>query len=333
MEHALNASHVSKSARIAGFATVALSLVAVAVLTMAGSVSAQDGPGATCVGDNVTTFGTEYYGTEDLGNRLLANATISREFALAAPLPAGTYELDVVSYDGYDNRAVVTGQTREQWYSEFLAADGTVLATSGVTADLEDGVDEATWSGVVGTITIDQEATVVRVLHASPGTVSPNSVRPVCIGATGGPEEPEPEVSDLTVDYDSVDAEAATIVASCGALEESAAGVAVDLAIDLLPAGAECTVTYPADLACAVALTPADIVGVAGGGVTTVQVPAEGGASIVVDIDCVGSEVAAVTTTTAPVTTTTISTNVGGQVETPVAPTAQVQPGNPAFTG
>lgn len=334
MEHAMKASHSSKAARTVGFAAVALSLVAVAVLTMAGSVSAQDGPGATCIGDNVTTFGSDYYGTADFGNRMLANSTISREFALAAPLPAGTYVLDAVSYDGYETRLLATGQPAEQWYAELLSGDGAVLATSGVTADLPDGLEEATWTGALGTVTIDQDATSVRILHAAPGSISPNSVRPVCLGATGGPEDPEPEASDLTVDYDSIDADAATIVASCGALEESAVGTTVDLALDSLPAGAECTVTYPAALTCVVALSPADIVGAAGEGVATVQVPAAGATSIIVDIDCVGVEVAAVTTTTtAPVTTTTISTRVGGQVETPVAPTAQVQPGNPAFTG
>lgn len=315
--------------KVVAFAASASMLIAVSVLLMATSVSAQPGPGTTCTGDNTTTFGSDYYGFEDFGNRLFSTTTTSRDFALATPLEAGTYALDAVSYDGYPNRSETTGQSREQWFAELLAADGTVLATSGVTGDLEDGVDEATWNGSLGEVTIDQTATTVRVQHASPGSPEINSVRPVCVGATGGPDDPAPAPSDITVIYTSSDAPNATVVATCGALEESVIGTTMVFSINDLPAGAECTVTYPSDLTCSVDIGPADLTGVADNGVASVQIPVAGGASIIVDIDCVGTAVAAPTTTT-----TTIETEVGGQVEAPaIAPTAQVQPGSPAFTG
>ncbi len=319
--------------RIVGFAAAALLLVVLAVLTMAGSVSAQTGPGATCTGDTATTFGTNYWGFEEWGNRIYSTSPTSRDFALSSPLEAGTYVLDGVSYDGYPGREMIDAQPREQWFAELLSADGTVLGTSGVTGDIADGVEEGTWSGALGEVTIGQTATAVRISHAAPGSISVNSVRPVCLGATGGPvaPAPTPPPSSIVVDYDSTNAAASDVMVVCGNLEESATGTSVDLMIDGIPAESGCAVRYTPGLVCTVVVDPDSSVAATSGDGVNIQIPDAGDAAIVVDIDCAGTIAApAATTTTAPA----VDTEVQGQVEAPaVAPTAQVQPGTPAFTG
>jgi hypothetical protein len=307
----------------------AAALLVVSVITMAGSVSAQSGPSANCGGASTTGFGSDYYGFGDFGNRLLSTSTITRDFALTSPLQPGTYVLDAVSYDGYPGREMLDPQPREQWYAELLSVDGSVLATSGVTGDLEDGVDEATWYGNLGEVTIDQAATVVRVHHASPGSISVNSVRPVCLGATN---TAVPD-SALVVDFDSTAGSGSDVVVACGDLEESATGTMVDLLIEGIPAASGCVVEYPDDLVCSVEVAPASTEGQSSPGVVNIAIPDSGDASILVDIDCAPAAIdaPATTTTTIPTTTTAPPTEVAGQVEN--APTAQVQPGTPSFTG
>jgi hypothetical protein len=297
-------------------------LVVIAVLASATSVSAQTGPAAGCISGNTTSFGSNFFGLEDFGNRLLSTAPTTREFAIVTPIQAGTYTLNAVSYDGYAGREMVPAQTREQWYAEFLSADGTVLATSGVTGDIEDGVEESTWSGSLGEIVLAQTATSIRTVHASPGSLSINSVRPVCVGATGGPELPD---STLVVDFDSTAASGSTLTASCGDLQESATGTVMDLLIDSVPAGSSCDVQYPTDLVCVVAVDPAATQSASAAGLVNIEVP-DTETVINVDIDCEPAQVAGAvqtTTTTAPTAAAPVVT----------APTAQVQEGTPAFTG
>lgn len=314
--------------RTIGFSAAAVMLVVASLLTMAGSVSAQSGPGANCTGDSVTTFGTNYFGFENWGNRIFSTSPTSREFLLTAPLAAGTYALDGVAYDGYNGRDLTDPQPREQWYAELLGADGTVLATSGTTGDLEDSVIEATWAGALGEIVINDAAVSVRIVHASPGSVSINSVRSVCLGATGGPvqvePEPEPLPSTIVVDYDSTNSAAADVLVMCGDVEESATGTTVDLRLEGLPANSGCAVRYTPGPDCTVNVTPASRQEATTGDGVNLRIPAGGDVQILVDIDCAG--VIAAPATTAP------PAEVQGQVQTP-APTAQVQPGTPAFTG
>jgi hypothetical protein len=297
-------------------------LVVVAVLASATSVSAQTGPAAGCIGSNTTSFGSNFFGLEDFGNRLLSTSPTTREFAIVTPIEAGTYVLQAVSYDGYAGRETIPAQTREQWYAEFLSADGTVLATSGVTGDIEDGVEESTWSGSLGEIVLAHTATTIRTVHAAPGSLSINSVRPVCVGATGGPDIPD---STLVVDFDSTAASGSTVTASCGDLQESATGTSVDLLIESVPAGSSCDVQYPIELLCVVAVDPAATQSASTEGVVNIAVP-NPETVITVDIDCEPALVAG-----AVQTTTTTTPAAAAPVVT--APTAQVQDGTPAFTG
>jgi hypothetical protein len=307
-----------------GALAAAIVVIIASVLATATSVSAQPGPAATCSGAVSTTFGTAYYGFEDFGNRLFSTSVLSRDFALSSPLEAGTYDLDGVSYDGYINREATVPQTREQWYAVLLAADGSILATSGTTGDVADQVEEATWSGDLGEVTIAQTATTVRTVHAAPGSLSSNSVRPVCFGATRN--EPAPD-SMITVDFDSTAETASSVTLTCGALEESAMGTSVDLVLENVPASSGCAVRYPADQLCSVAVTPASGQGAMTQGGVNIGIPDAGGADILVDIDCDPALVAGVTVTA---TTTTVPAAVAPVV---TAPTAQAQDGTPAFTG
>lgn len=315
-------------------------VVATMILSIAGVVAAQAGPSNECSGSTVT-FGTQYFGLEDGGNRLLSTAPTSREYALPTPLPAGDYDLNGVSYDGYEQRETISPQPQEQWYAEFLASDGSVLATSGITADLADEVTEDTWSGSLGAVTLADTATAVRVVHAAPGSSSVNSVRPVCLGATGGPETttttaaPAPD-SSVTVNFTSTASESSNVSITCGDLQESALGTDITIGIDAIPGSTGCVVEYPAELDCALAVDPAGTRAASAAGVQNITIPASGDLDVVVTIDCVEAQVAtpSPTTTAAPAATTTTTapaTEVAGQVET--APAATAQTGQPAFTG
>ena len=327
MENESVLTHSPTRIRTIGFLAAAMLLVAVSILTMAGSVSAQAGPGATCAGDNTTILGSDYYGLEDFGNRLLSTSPTAREFPLAAPLEAGTYMLDAVSYDGYPGREMIDPQPREQWFAELLASDGTVLATSGVTGEIADRVEEATWSGSLGEVTIAQTATAIRTVHAAPGSISVNSVRPVCLGATGGPAAPAAPTSSVVLDYDSTNVPASDVVLTCSAAQVSATGTTVDLTLDQVAASAGCYVEYTGDIACTVDVDPASTTERVAENLINVRIPDVGDAEITIDIDCNGSVAAP---TTAP--PAVIEPEVAGKVET-LAPTAQVQPGSPSFTG
>jgi len=321
---------------VAGIVT----MVVGAVLGVSSVVMAQTGPGGSCSGDSIVSFGSEFYGIADNGNRLLSTSPTSREFPLPVPFEPGEYDLNGVSYDGYEGRELTAAQTAEQWYAEFLSANGTVLATSGTSGDIDDGVEEATWTGILGNITLEDTATTIRLVHAAPSSVSVNSVRPVCVGAVGGPPAP---FSSITVNYTSTAADSANVALTCADLQESALGNELTLSLDQVPGSSGCIASYPAGLDCTVAVDPASTQGAASDGSQSIVIPDEGDVDVVVTIDCVDPQVAAVTTTTiAPAVTTTTAPAtapttaaptvvVKGEVET--APAAQAQPGAPAFTG
>lgn len=171
----------SSRSRLVAVVVAAISLSSAFVVMEA--VGAQAGPAGSCSGD-VTTFGTEYYGTADFGNRLIVPATASRTYSLGSALAAGEYVVDAVSYDGYPDRVLTAPQPEEKWFVEFLSAAGAVLATTSATGDIADGVEEASWAGAIGSVVLADVATDVRIVHAPAGDGSANSVRPVCIGAT-----------------------------------------------------------------------------------------------------------------------------------------------------
>ncbi len=342
---------------------VATLLAAILVLAMNDRASAQSGPQGTCSGDVTVTFGSEYFGLGDFGNRLMSSTPQSRTYDLPSPMPAGTWDVTAVSYDGYTGRDSISPQTQEQWYTEFLAADGTVLATSGTSADIEDSVIEAEWAGSLGSVTLAAEATTIRTVHVAPGAASVNSVRPTCIGASL--QATTPELSTISVTIQHTDASSSTLTLTCGTEEQSATGRLVQLLLDDIEGPQRCEITYPTDAVCAVVVSPTEATTETITNGIAVTVPEA--TDVEVTITCRAADTA-VTTTTLPdatatttttvatgngtatttttvatntgaggtgggaaTTTTTIATQVQGQVET--APTAQAQPGTPTFTG
>ncbi len=245
-------------------------LLAASLITASTFAGAQDGVFARCPADAVR-FGAEaeFFGLDNYENHLLSGGPTSQ--TQAYDLAAGTYEIGAVSTDGYEFRTETSDQPNEQWFAEFIAADGSVLATSGVTGDLETGVETAFWSGSLGEVTLAEDAVAVRVTHAAIGASTPNSVRAVCVGTlSGGPseeapveeppaEEPTTEVegiveeveepaaidpdleSSISINYDSTNIDPETITLICQDIdgfneftEGIGTGINADSAVDLV---------------------------------------------------------------------------------------------------
>ena len=350
-------------------------LLAASLITVGAAVSAQAGPTAECSNDNPVRFGTAYFGSEDLGNHLVSSGPTERSYSYT--LPAGTYEISAVSTDAYEGRENVV-QLEEQWFAQFIGADGSVLATTDVTGDVPDPSDSNTgfWIGSIGEVTLDAEAVSVLITHNAPGSSSANSVRPVCIGATPTGDAPVVLDSTITVDFDSENIDPSVVSVVCGDSDGlSDEATSVDLVLDPVAPGTECTVQYPAEHVCTMAVT-ADgqedqIVVVESAGMKVITFPTAVSVDVLVDIDCnapdEGPAIQPVATcdellaagaenpvdpatgescTDVPDTQVleeVIENPAGGdssvvpepQVlqEVTTAPVAQVQPGNPTFTG
>lgn len=166
-----------------------LAVAMAAAYIAAANPVASDADPAVCQGTTATIeFGGGTF--NGLASRLSSTGELDlptrRTYQLATSIPAGTYDLDAVSYDGYEGRAGVL-QFSEFWKVQLLAADGTVLATSETTDDVPDGVDEATVAGGIGQVSwTDEPAVALRTVHGAEGALHVNSVSPVCVGFTPG---------------------------------------------------------------------------------------------------------------------------------------------------
>jgi len=161
-------------------AALALVVGVVGSVTLASNLSAQGGS-QSCGGDYVVNaFGAEF-GNQNAriySNTNLPGWTTQRSFA--ASLPAGTFSLTGVSYDGYVGREAQP-QPNEQWSAEFWGG-GSLLGASNITGDVPDGVQEAFWSGGIGTVTLAAPADTVVFKHGFLTNSVPNSVAPICVG-------------------------------------------------------------------------------------------------------------------------------------------------------
>jgi hypothetical protein len=105
------------------------------------------------------------------------DATIS----LAAPIPAGDYELTMVSYDEHSSKLIdQSDQIHEQWFLQLLDTQGAVVFESDISPDLPDDQDWLTFT-TGGRIT--GEAVTMRVVHAELDT-NVNSIIAHCAGFT-----------------------------------------------------------------------------------------------------------------------------------------------------
>jgi hypothetical protein len=103
---------------------------------------------------------------------------------LTTPLPAGRYDIQAVTYDGYHGREDVA-QPHEQLVYELLDERGAVVATTGATTDVPDRVLEATVVTELGTVEVVRPVTAVRARAFYTGNDrSPNSVEAICLGLT-----------------------------------------------------------------------------------------------------------------------------------------------------
>jgi LPXTG-motif cell wall-anchored protein len=117
-----------------------------------------------------------------------------RTIERAVDLPAGVVSIPSArATDSYPRRVTVI-QNSERYEVEFLAADGSVIATSAPTGDLPDEVEFGEWIGDLGSVDLPQPAVAVRAHHRPdlPGDNSPQSVMAneltLCIG--GGSDAP-----------------------------------------------------------------------------------------------------------------------------------------------
>ena len=165
--------------------TVAVVVVA-AVLVPASASVAQDGPVPDCSGDVVGLFPNVGFGRGGVAGVFAGPATRPTQQSIASVVPAGTYLVNAVGYDGYEDRSSTTPvQELEQYRLEFLDAGGAVLAVTSPTVDIQVGVEEAFWSGSVGQVTLAADAVSVRATHFHAGQpVGTQSVMPSCFGAT-----------------------------------------------------------------------------------------------------------------------------------------------------
>jgi hypothetical protein len=109
--------------------------------------------------------------------------TSTDAFRRTANIPAGRYKISLEAFDGYTGRSKTRGQTNERYYISFYNANTSLVATSGATGDVADGVEQAYWRGVVNnSITFDKSVSSIVVRHLIPYyNANPNSVTPVCM--------------------------------------------------------------------------------------------------------------------------------------------------------
>ncbi len=173
MSHAKSFTRASRSLgramQRAGLVIGLLGLTSTAGLAVAG---AQEAPAseATTVCE-VVTF-----------DELLINSRDRVRETAVRPinLPAGVIDIpSATSFDGYPARVNIT-QPSERWDLAFIGADGSIVGVSAPTPDLEDFVEEVTWTGPLGTVELSAPAVGVKARHRFdlPSNLSPDSVFP-----------------------------------------------------------------------------------------------------------------------------------------------------------
>jgi hypothetical protein len=127
------------------------------------------------------------------GQKLVSNKTAPESYTnfVSAPIPAGVYDITLVSWDGYIGRQNVT-QAYES-YRVNLIANTTVVGTTGVISDLADRVIEDTNIEMVNSrYVLSTAISAVQARHAHfPNSTSANSLYPICMAFDKIPDEPE----------------------------------------------------------------------------------------------------------------------------------------------
>lgn len=121
------------------------------------------------------------------GTRLINDGISTSAGPFAISLPAGTYDITMVSHDNHPTPDYQTDQTQEQWYFELDNG-----YESSLTTDIPNDAENMTTT--IAAQTIDA-ATAITVHHAQLG-VAPNSVDVVCVGFT--PTQVSPSTSAVS---------------------------------------------------------------------------------------------------------------------------------------
>jgi len=150
------------AARSAVFAATVSLLVALTLIATSGLA------GGSAQGCGDFSFGFE-------GTRLIDDGISTSAGPFPITLPAGNYEITLVSHDNHPSADYQDTQTQEQWYVEL---------DNGFTSSLSDDVpsDAETIVTKIAAQPIEA-ATAISVHHKAPGA-GPNSVDPVCVGFT-----------------------------------------------------------------------------------------------------------------------------------------------------
>ncbi len=119
-----------------------------------------------------------------------------KEFFESVNVPAGVYDVETMSWDGYLSRPLSSEQLAEQWKIDFLDVSGNKLATVGPTTDIVDFVVQDTKTDFFGSIVLSGDSNALRIFSSS-YPLGGDSVTPVCIKITKKPEPLVPLCSFL----------------------------------------------------------------------------------------------------------------------------------------
>ncbi|NNC91607.1 MAG: hypothetical protein HKN80_03850, partial [Acidimicrobiia bacterium] len=116
----------------------------------------------------------------DISNELMLAWDAGKSTAGPVPLalPAGSWDVYLVSYDDHSNKTHQT-QLDEQWYLQGWLGASTVFTTE-ATPDLPETTDVKEF--FVGSLTTTQAIDQVLALHAAYPSDEPHSVAPLCAG-------------------------------------------------------------------------------------------------------------------------------------------------------
>mgnify|MGYP002620735094 CR=1 FL=1 len=179
-------------------------------------------------------------------------------------LEAGTYTVELVSWDGYVGRKNTT-QPLEQWTTILSNANGEI-AESNAVSDIPDGVDSATVQEVVNTaLVVSEDVTGVKAMHVYVGSgKTPNSVNPICAAFDKEPEQKAPSCNmftatpnkftngtggEITLTWETTNVDSVTIDNGIGAVTEDGAtttNVSADTTFVLTATLGNDSVTCPA---------------------------------------------------------------------------------------
>lgn len=141
-------------------------------------------------GRTIVNFGTNVQLRSDISNQHRSNV-------FNVTVPAGDYDVRLVSYDGYIGRESMT-QPKEQYFVQFLNGNN-VVASSQSISDLADYVRQATNNEKVNDALAIGAITGVRAVHTVAGdTSSANSVYPICMAIDEKPKDPVPTCDSFT---------------------------------------------------------------------------------------------------------------------------------------